>query len=333
MNDGVGAFLRRDRKQFGERHDQACRAAGRVAEARCDEARVEAVRADAGSGETAGEFPGEEDIGELRAGLRPPAAVVPNALQIVEVKLCGLMRIRGGQDDSRRRGGGELVAQCGCQQEVGHMVEREGGLQSLGRHAPGAEHGAGIVDERVDSRFACGDRFADPTRLRHAGEIRQMHAMPEPRRSRLKLAKRCFDASRVARDEDNARPYAGKLENRDCADAGRRPRCDDGFALRESLGRTEIRNASPFRKTIDPAFGMAKRSSPRRFGFAQAVDQLLTAGEINSIVAPVGGPRVSAIAPLQHCRRSTPQRLVKISDEVVRIFDADRKADQSRGDP
>ena len=73
------------------------------------------------------------------------------------------MRRRGGGDDPRRRGCGERFAQRRRQQEIGHVIEREGQLQTFGRRAPVGKHRAGVVDQHVDARSRRA-AIAAPTR-------------------------------------------------------------------------------------------------------------------------------------------------------------------------
>src|SRR5205807_2985656 len=79
-------FLRDGEEALGDRQGDAEHAVIVVAEARSDEARMEAVRRNAGAVETTRELAGEEDIAELRALVRGPAAVVSRALKVVEVE-------------------------------------------------------------------------------------------------------------------------------------------------------------------------------------------------------------------------------------------------------
>src|SRR5208337_1258611 len=84
IDERIGTPFGRDREHLGEREQPARPAARSVAEPGRDKARMKAVGGDCGSGEPAGEFAGEQDVGELGAPIGLPG-VAPHALKIGKV--------------------------------------------------------------------------------------------------------------------------------------------------------------------------------------------------------------------------------------------------------
>ena len=116
--------------------------------------RVEgAVRGDAGTGQAPGQFRREQDIGQLRAAVRPHDPVAaPGEAEVVEVERAGAMGDRRHRDHARGGAAHHEIEQEIRQQEVAEMIDREGRLETIFRTLIDVgELRAGVEDKRVDT--------------------------------------------------------------------------------------------------------------------------------------------------------------------------------------
>ena len=75
--------------------------------------------------ETARELVAEEDVGELRIGVRAGALVSTLQLQVVEIDVSQHRHGRGHVDHPRRRARLQHLEQQLCEQEVREMIDSE----------------------------------------------------------------------------------------------------------------------------------------------------------------------------------------------------------------
>ena len=107
---------------------------------------------------------------------------------------------------------------------MSHVIEGEGQFQILGRYPPVGEHCASVIDQHVNARLARGDRLPCPARLRHQGEIGQMHSdgrAPAP--SFSSFISVGLGAALVAGDEDDAGAHLRQRKNRRLANSQKSP--------------------------------------------------------------------------------------------------------------
>ena len=100
------------------------------------------------------------------------------------------------------------------------MIEREGALEAVGRHAAAREDRARIVDQHVDARLGSRDLGAEALDL---GELRQVgivNGVAEAGCGGLELRERRPPTGAIARHDDQPRPHAGEAQGRDLADPG-----------------------------------------------------------------------------------------------------------------
>src|SRR5207249_9169197 len=102
-------------------------------EIRPDHAGMAGVHGDSGPCETLREFPGEEDLRELRLTVRAEAAVSLLPLEIIEMDRATRVGARGDVDDPRRRGFDQKVEEEVRQQKPGEVVDLERPLKAVRR--------------------------------------------------------------------------------------------------------------------------------------------------------------------------------------------------------
>ena len=89
---------------LGDADDEAHQAVVVVAEARGDEARMQAVGGDAGAGEPPRQLAGEQDVAELGRGIDAERRCSSSRLcRSSKSSLPRLVRVRRGRDDARAR--------------------------------------------------------------------------------------------------------------------------------------------------------------------------------------------------------------------------------------
>jgi hypothetical protein len=111
---------------------------------------MHAVDGHARSVEPAGQLVGEQHVGELGLVVGRLASVPTLALEIFELDASCRMRSRGDVHDPRRGALLEEVEQQRRQQEVREVVQREGHLQPVDRHASIPEEGSRTVHKDVE---------------------------------------------------------------------------------------------------------------------------------------------------------------------------------------
>src|SRR5262249_54055497 len=147
IDRGLGAALDGDRcKVLGDADPEPPKAAIVVAEARRNEARMQTIRGDTASSEAPRQRAREKDIGEFRAAVDAPSAIVLQGLEIFEIEYIAPMRFGRDVDDARGCRGKKAVAQQRRQPEIAHVIEREAALKPVFGFLAPAEQRARIVE-------------------------------------------------------------------------------------------------------------------------------------------------------------------------------------------
>ena len=132
---------------------------------------MHAVGGHARSRQAARQLRREQDVGQLRPGVRAHDGVAALEPQVVEVDRSPAMADRGHRDHACGRAAHDEVEEQVGQEEVAEVVHGEGGLDPVPGQAAGLVDAARIVDEHVEAIGPRAHALGQGADVRLGGEV------------------------------------------------------------------------------------------------------------------------------------------------------------------
>src|SRR5271169_1948242 len=125
---------------------------------------MQAVHGHAGPTELSCKLPRKKDVAEFRAAIRAPAGVQMLTLKVTKVDFRQAMQFRSDIDNSSRSRLLDPIEQELGQQEIGHVIEGEGTLESIFGHFAATKDSSRVVDQDINLR-QCRQRLTQSPNL------------------------------------------------------------------------------------------------------------------------------------------------------------------------
>ena len=145
---------------------------------------------------------GEEQVGQLAAGVGAPAGIFTPAVEVIKIYHPAGVDQAGDGDDAGIRGSQKLVEQQTGEGEVTQVVDAELQLEAIDGLAVGGGHQTGVVDQDVQTRMLFGEGQGERTHGAQVGQVERaaIPGRPAESLSRMRrMADRPFSWSRQAR--------------------------------------------------------------------------------------------------------------------------------------